>query len=217
MKKEAALAVIAAARGPRDIVVTTMGVTMPWARISQSPWDYHSVDAAMGHAADLALGIALARPDRRVICLNGDGSMLMCLETLVTAAECAPANYVLVVFANRTYEVTGNQPVPGAKSADFVGLARAAGFRQAHGFADETALAAGWPRLPAATGPVFVSLEVEPGREPAPTRKLPPEQDCVRIRTLLRYEDNPGAAEFAGFDPAAFAAKHRCEIIARSG
>jgi thiamine pyrophosphate-dependent acetolactate synthase large subunit-like protein len=217
MKKEAALAVLAAARGPRDLVVTTMGVSMPWARLSQSPLDFHSVDAAMGHTADFALGLALARPDRRVLALNGDGSMLMCLETLVTAVECAAPNYILVVFANRTYEVTGNQPVPAASAVDFVALARAAGFREAHGFAEEAALAVGWPKILAATGPVFVALEVEPGGEPPPSRKEPLSQDCVRVRTLLRYEDNPAAGEFAGFDPAAFAAANRCEIVPRRG
>lgn len=217
MKKEAALALIAAARGERDLVVTTMGLSVPWSRLSTSPLDFHSVDAAMGHAADFALGVALARPDRRVVCLNGDGSMLMCLETLATAAQCAPANYVLVVFANRTYEVTGNQPVPAAATVDFVGLARAAGFREAHGFSDEAALAAAWPGLLTVCGPVFVSLEIEPGNEPPPNRTAPLSQDCVRIRTLLRFADAPNSSEFAGFAPAAFAEAHKAELVPRRG
>ena len=60
-----------------EAVVTTMSVTRAWGRISDSDLDFASADSAMGHAADLALGIALAQPDRTVVCLNGDGSMLM--------------------------------------------------------------------------------------------------------------------------------------------
>jgi sulfopyruvate decarboxylase subunit beta len=62
-----------------EVVVTCMGVTRPWGRISNHDLDYASADSAMGHTADLALGIALAQPERRVLCLNGDGSMLMTL------------------------------------------------------------------------------------------------------------------------------------------
>ena len=64
-----------------EVVVTTMSVTRPWGRLSSHDLDFASADSAMGHAADLALGIALARPDRTVVCLNGDGSMLMSLGT----------------------------------------------------------------------------------------------------------------------------------------
>ena len=76
-----------AERRTDEVVVTTMGVTRPWGRISDSDLDFASADSAMGHAADLALGIALARPDRTVICLNGDGSMLMTLGTLATIKD----------------------------------------------------------------------------------------------------------------------------------
>ena len=53
-----------------EVVVTTMSVTRPWGRLSDHDLDFASADSAMGHTADLALGIALARPDRRVVCLS---------------------------------------------------------------------------------------------------------------------------------------------------
>jgi thiamine pyrophosphate-dependent acetolactate synthase large subunit-like protein len=215
MRKEAALAVVARHRTGRQIVVTTMGLSMPWARISSSPWDFHSADGAMGHAADFALGLALARPERKVVCLNGDGSMLMCLETLVTAAQVPAPNYVLAVFANRTYEVTGNQPIPGAATVDFAGLARASGWRRCYDLRTEADLEKAWPEVLRGEGPTFANVEIEPGREPAPNRKRPLSQDCARIRTLLRFEDAP--AEFPGFDPEAFAAEHRAELFQREG
>ena len=104
-----------------EIVVTTMSVTRPWGRLSDSPLDFASADAAMGHTADLALGIALARPDRKVVCLNGDGSMLMTLGTLVTIIGSGATNMLLVVVENGSYEITGHQPVPGAGKVDFAG------------------------------------------------------------------------------------------------
>ena len=123
---------LADARRDGDVVVTTMSVAMPWAELSDTPFDFASVDSAMGHAADLAYGLALAQPDRRVLCLNGDGSTLMCLGTLVTIAQGGASNYSLIITENGTYEVTGNQPVPGSGVVDFEAMARAAGLREVH-------------------------------------------------------------------------------------
>ena len=54
-----------------EIVVTTMSVSMPWANLSDGPLDFARVESAMGHAADFALGLAIAQPDRQVIVING--------------------------------------------------------------------------------------------------------------------------------------------------
>ena len=71
-----------AARRTDEIVVTTMSTVRPWGLLSDHDLDFASADSAMGHAVDLALGIALAPPNRLVVCFNGDGSMLMTLGTL---------------------------------------------------------------------------------------------------------------------------------------
>src|SRR5438552_13802039 len=125
MTKDELMAPLARARQDA-VVVTTMAAVRAWARHSTSEFDFASADSAMGHAADLALGIALAQPQRKVICLNGDGSMLMTLGTLVTAAQSGATNFILFVIENGTYEITGNQPVPGTGLVDFVAMARAA-------------------------------------------------------------------------------------------
>src|SRR5262245_42703323 len=135
MTKEQFLKPLAQHRGDA-VVVTTMGTVIPWGSYSNSDLDFASADSAMGHAADLALGIALACPERKVVCLNGDGSMLMSLGTLVTAAQSAAANFVLFVIQNNTYEITGNQPIPGAGLSNFKMLAEAAGFPKAYAFSD---------------------------------------------------------------------------------
>ena len=83
-----------AARRTDEIVVTSMSVSMPWAAHSDGPLDFAHVDSAMGHAADFALGLAIAQPQRRVFVINGDGSTLMCLGTLVTLAQRPAPNMI---------------------------------------------------------------------------------------------------------------------------
>ena len=100
LTKQQLLAPLAALRNDA-VVVTTMGTVRPWGRYSSSDLDFASADSAMGHAADLALGIALAQPHRKVICLNGDGSMLMTLGTLVTAAQSGATNFSPVRYRER--------------------------------------------------------------------------------------------------------------------
>ena len=119
----------------------------------------------MGHAADLAIGLALAQPARKVVCLNGDGSMLMTLGTLVTAVDNGARNLVLFVIQNDSYGITGNQRVPGAGRVDFAGMARAAGFPRAYTFDQPEPYAAALPEILRGEGPVLVTLRVEPGRE----------------------------------------------------
>jgi sulfopyruvate decarboxylase subunit beta len=147
------------------VVVTTMGIVRPWGKYSTSELDFASADSAMGHAADLALGIALAQPQRKVVCLNGDGSMLMTLGTLVTAAQSTATNFILFVIQNNTYEITGNQPVPGSGFVDFAAIARGAGFRETYVFDEAQDYAQQLPRILESEGPTLVVVRVEPGTE----------------------------------------------------
>lgn len=164
-------------------MVTTMGIVKPWARYSTSELDFASADSAMGHAADLALGVALAQPQRKVICLNGDGSMLMTLGTLVTAAESAAPNFILFVVENSTYEITGNQPVPGAGFVDYAAMARGAGFRRTFVFDDPETYSEQLTSVLEAEGPTLVVVRVEPGNEPALARG--PQQEAHYLRVSL--------------------------------
>jgi thiamine pyrophosphate-dependent acetolactate synthase large subunit-like protein len=182
LSKDELLAPLARLRGAR-VVVTTMGMVRPWARYSQTPLDFASADSAMAHAADFALGVALARPERQVVCLNGDGSMLMSLGTLVTIVESGARNLVLFVVENGTYEVTGNQRIPGAGRADFAAMARAAGFPRSVRFDDAASYASALPGLLDGSGPVCVVAEVEPGGEGPLGRG--PEQSAPYLKVSL--------------------------------
>ncbi len=164
-----------------EVVVATMSVTRPWGRLSSHDLDFASADSAMGHAADLALGVALARPDRRVVCLNGDGSMLMTLGTLATIGDAHPANLTLFVVDNGAFEITGNQPVAGAGRVDFAALARAAGFPSVFRFDDAEAYACSLPEVLAADGPTLVHVLVEPGSEGPISRSAAEEARYLRI------------------------------------
>ena len=164
MTKEELLEQLSRLRG-NAAVVTCMGVTRPWGKYSSSDLDFASADSAMGHTADLALGIALAQPERKVICLNGDGSMLMSLGTLTLAVQNSARNYYLFVVQNDIYEITGKQPVPGAGITDFVTLARGAGFEKCYSFDDPDHYRESLPEVLSEEGPVFVLVNVEPGSE----------------------------------------------------
>ncbi|MCS6859763.1 MAG: thiamine pyrophosphate-dependent enzyme [Abditibacteriales bacterium] len=163
------------------VVITTMGTVVPWARFSQTPLDFASCDSAMGHAADFALGIALAQPQRKVICLNGDGSMLMTLGTLVTIVQTGAKNLILCVIENSTYEVTGNQPIPGAGVVDFTGMAKAAGFPRTYTIDDVATCERLLPAILSGEGPVFVTVKVAPDEDAPPSRRPDAQAPYLRI------------------------------------
>jgi phosphonopyruvate decarboxylase len=125
-------------------------------------------DPAMGGHAGFALGLALARPERKVVLFDSEGDILMSLGMLVTIAEQAPANFYHFMLDNECYATTGGQPVPNAKNVAYDVLARGAGYPRAHAFADLGAFSAGLPGILAAPGPVFVALKVFPEIENAP-------------------------------------------------
>ena len=164
MTKEELLEPLSRLRGDAAIV-TCMGVTRPWGNYSSNELDFASADSAMGHTADLALGIALAQPKRKVICLNGDGSMLMSLGTLTLAVQNSARNYYLFVVQNDIYEITGKQPVPGAGKTDFVTLARGAGVEKVDSFDDPVKFREKLPEVLSEEGPVFIRVIVEAGSE----------------------------------------------------
>lgn len=120
-----------AARRTDEAVIATMSACIHWPPLSRSDRDL-AYYAPMGSAAAVGLGLALARPDVRVVVLDGDGSLLMNLGVLVTVAAHRPDNLLHVVLNNGKYDVTGGQPIPGPNSLRLAGLARAAGILLVH-------------------------------------------------------------------------------------
>jgi thiamine pyrophosphate-dependent acetolactate synthase large subunit-like protein len=188
MSQRQALEIVTPHRGER-MVVTTMTSCGIWPELSQSPFDFHFIPSAMGHAPALGLGLALAQPGRGVIVFNGDGCMLMSLGELVTLAS-QPADVYLIVLDNGLYEVTGGQPVAGAGRTDFAALARAAGIPRVYSFADLDSWKAGAGEALSGKGPVFIWLKVE-GRHGQKTPK-PPRPMAEQIARLRQALGVPG-------------------------
>ena len=171
LNKQECLKIIAKHRTD-EIVIATMGLAVPWGKISDHPLDFASVGSAMGHAADFALGLALARQDKKVLVLNGDGSMLMSLGTLATATGLTrlPDNYYLFVCENNAYEVTGNQSIPGGTNFSFTTVARGSGFEKIHRFDQLSLLDSALPLILDEKGPTFVNLKIASSNAQPPRR-----------------------------------------------
>ena len=156
MKPEEVLRVIAAQRGTA-ICVPTMTTSPEWRAIAPDDLSVGCV-GFMGGASSLGLGLALARPDRRVIVLDGDGSLLMQLGSLATIAGAAPRNLVHLLFKNGVYHTSGAQGIPGGLIVDFVTMAKGAGYRAALAIRDIDDFKRRLPEILKMDGPVFVEL-----------------------------------------------------------
>jgi phosphonopyruvate decarboxylase len=161
MKRDACIAKLLRHRTDQ-IIVAAYHAAFDLLRLQPSPLNFVAI-GAMGLASSHALGLALGRPDRRFVVLDGDGSLLMNLGTLVTIGEAAPPNLLHFVCENGTYEANGGVPIPGRERVDFAAFARAAGYRESHEFSDLDDFAVRVPALLSARGPVFTTLKIEPG------------------------------------------------------
>ncbi len=144
-----------------EIVVATYSSGTDWKAINDRPLNYFSF-GAMGLASSHGLGLALARPEKRVIVLDGDGSLLMNLGTLVTIGAVQPKNFIHFVGHNGSYEANGGAPLPN-KGVDFAGVARAAGINSSHTFTDIDVFKSEIGTLLQAEGPIFCDLVIEQG------------------------------------------------------
>ena len=163
------LRVLRGLRRETDVVISAMGAAREWMALGTHPLDWVFVPSSMGQAGPLGLGLALARPDLRIIVLNGDGGLLMNLGSLVTITAYAPANLVTLLFDNGVYEITGAQPTPGAAAGrsggdavDFVALAEASGFQSVFRCSTDAEWSARAAEVLAARGPTLAVLDVAP-------------------------------------------------------
>ena len=161
MKRDQALEILAR-RHPDGIVVAVYQSAFDWIEIRPHDLNYLCT-GAMGQASSHALGLALGAPREKIVVLDGDGSLLMNLGSLVTIAAQKPGNFYHFVCQNNAYEVNGNFPIPGADSLRFDDMARAAGYPHAFSFRELNRFEAEVDRILGLVGPVFINLHVEPG------------------------------------------------------
>ena len=133
LSREEAIQTVAAALGEKDVIVSTTGM------ISRELFEYrtamnhgHERDfltvGSMGHASQIALGIAMAKPDRKVWCFDGDGASIMHMGNMAIVASKHPKNYVHVVFNNGAHDSVGGQPTVGL-DIDLPVVAKAVGYK----------------------------------------------------------------------------------------
>jgi thiamine pyrophosphate-dependent acetolactate synthase large subunit-like protein len=159
--------------------------------LGSTTWDAASVGdddrnfylwGAMGAAAMVGLGLAIAQPDRRVLVVTGDGEMLMGLGSLATIGVQRPPNLAIAVFDNGTYAETGMQASHTAETVNLVGVAQSCGFKETFDIRDELGLREFAARIPGGTTTLFARIAI---RADEPPRVLPP-GDGVLLKTRFR-------------------------------
>jgi thiamine pyrophosphate-dependent acetolactate synthase large subunit-like protein len=144
---------------------------------------------AMGGAAMIGLGLALAQPKRKVLVVTGDGEMLMGIGALATIAVQRPRNLSLVVLDNERYGETGMQETHTAHGVDLAGMAAAAGFAQTFLVRSQEELARLKQRIYAGEGALFAQIKIDPEKLPL---VLPPRDGALlknRFRAALLGAD----------------------------
>ena len=171
MSREEAIQTVAAALGEKDCIVSTTGM------ISRELFEYraamnqsHERDfltvGSMGHASQIALGIAMAKPNRNIWCFDGDGATIMHMGSMAIVAQKAPLNYVHVVFNNGAHDSVGGQPTVGLK-IDLPAVAKAVGYAQTYSVSTkedlENLLTFSFLHQPSFDGPVLIEIRVKKG------------------------------------------------------
>ncbi len=167
LSREEAIQTVASALGDRDVIVSTTGM------ISRELFEYragkgegHERDfltvGSMGHASQIALGIALEKPDRRIWCFDGDGAAIMHMGSMAIVASKAPKNYIHVVFNNGAHDSVGGQPTVGL-NIDLPAVAKAVGYPNTFSVDNAANLDAVLDKVKHLQGPTFVEVKVKKG------------------------------------------------------
>ena len=167
MCREDAIQSVAASLDERDCIVSTTGM------ISRELFEYrasmnqsHERDfltvGSMGHASQIALGIALERPDRRVWCFDGDGASIMHMGSMAIVANKAPQNYIHVVFNNGAHDSVGGQPTVGLK-INLPAIAEAVGYKHVYSVETKDYLQELLEKISSQEGPIFLEVKVKKG------------------------------------------------------
>ena len=167
---------------PDDVLVSCLGANARYLPLLTVPAPVFALCDSMGAAIPLALGMALQRPDRHVVALEGDGSLLMCPNVLATVAAARPSNLTALLWVNGHYESSGGQALPSAP-VDWVALAKGIGIEHVERVADVASLRVAFPRARATRKPALLVLDVafDPN-EPIPPYSERPDEIRARFK-----------------------------------
>ena len=161
LKREDVLRSLLKLAKPNDLVVSTTGKTSREVfelRLErhESQRDFLTV-GGMGHTSSIALGVALGNPSKRILCFDGDGSVLMHLGALPIIGSLKPKNFIHVLLNNAAHESVGGQPTVGNK-VDFAAIALASGYCDYRLATDKDSLKLFWQELSEQDGPVLLEV-----------------------------------------------------------
>lgn len=167
MTREEAIQTVAASLGKKDVIVSTTGMISRELFETRTAWkqgherDFLTV-GSMGHASQIALGIAMEKVDRKVWCFDGDGASIMHMGNMAIVASKHPKNYVHVVFNNGAHDSVGGQPTVGLK-IDLPSVAKSVGYKETYSVDNMGKLKSILPSIAKAEGPVFLQVCVKKG------------------------------------------------------
>jgi phosphonopyruvate decarboxylase len=161
------------------------GTSRDVAALTRDGAHVYTMAGAMGGASMMGLGLALARPDRRVLVVTGDGELLMNLGSLATISVLNPPNLAIVCVDNGHYGETGYQKSHTSLGVDLERIAAGSGIKRTLAIGQESEIAAGARLIREGNGTAFVLLRVKPTEPPAYKRNLDPAACRVRFRTAL--------------------------------
>ena len=167
LSREEAIQTVAAVLGEKDVIVSTTGM------ISRELFEYrtmanqgHERDfltvGSMGHASQIALGIALEKQNRRVWCFDGDGATLMHMGSMAIVAQKTPKNYVHIIFNNGAHDSVGGQPTVGL-SIDIPAIAKAVGYKHTYTCNTKEQLLLQLNGIEKQDGPILIQVWVKKG------------------------------------------------------
>lgn len=167
MTREDAIQKVAANIEDTACIVSTTGMISRELFEARTSWNQgHERDfltvGSMGHASQIALGIALQKPERKVYCFDGDGASLMHMGNMAITASFSCKNYVHVVFNNGAHDSVGGQPTVGLK-IDLCGVAKAVGYKATYSVDTMEELEIILPKVKSAEGPVLLQICVKKG------------------------------------------------------
>ena len=168
-----------------EIVITHMSTGADWSHVTTNgELDMH-LSGAMGKASSFGLGVALAQPNVKVWVLDGDGSLLMNLGSLVTIAAAGAKNLVHIIYENDSYDTTGGQAIPGVGLFDFVSIAKGCGYPNAFIFEHLEDLQNRIKEVLTLSGPTLLVLKVPSGPSRGPAGLPKTAESFARLHQLL--------------------------------
>lgn len=191
LTREQAIHVIVEQLDPTDIVVSTTGMTSrELYEIREKRSEGHSKDfltvGSMGHSSQIALGIACGQPERQIVCLDGDGSVLMHMGGMAIVGQVGPKNFLHIVLDNAAHDSVGGQPT-ASPNVSFLSLAKSLGYRQARGAVTKRDITQSISDLRKVSGPSLLWVKVQKGARPdlGRPKTTPVENKNALMRQLL--------------------------------